>query len=92
MFPEKKGEQEREWERERKKRKKEAKKRKSNYSASIIINSQLVPRGIIRSRDRAGKGEQARREKREESGSFVEKLTTPLPRIARCYPSYRKNK
>lgn len=48
MFPEKKGEKERE-------RKKEAKKRKSNYSTSIIINSQLVPRGIIRSRDTAGR-------------------------------------
>lgn len=81
-FP-KKGKREREREgkgqrRDREERKEE-KRRKSNYSAGIIINSQLVPRNYSfeghGSRERGLHGA-----KKEENGSFVEKLTTP-PRI-----------
>lgn len=62
----------------------EKKRRKSNYSAGIIINSQLVPRNYSfegHGRQR-GKGDERKREKEEENGSFVEKLTTPFPHIA----------
>lgn len=67
-------------------RRKEAEKkgRKSNYSAGIIINSQLVPRNYSfegHGRQK-GKGDERKREKEEENGSFVEKLTTPFPHIA----------
>lgn len=60
------------------------KRRKSNYSAGIIINSQLVPRNYSfegHGRQK-GKGDERKREKEEENGSFVEKLTTPFPHIA----------
>lgn len=62
----------------------EKKRRKSNYSAGIIINSQLVPRNYSfegHGRQK-GKGDERKREKEEENGSFVEKLTTPFPHIA----------
>lgn len=79
MFSEKGG---RECGREGRRRKK--KRRKSNYSAGIIINSQLVPRNYSfegHGRQK-GKGDERKREKEEENGSFVEKLTTPFPHIA----------
>lgn len=59
MFPKK-----RERAKERRRERRRQKKRKSNYSASIIINSQLVPRGIIRSRDTVGKGENKQGERK----------------------------
>lgn len=70
------------WERRKEAGKK--KRRKSNYSAGIIINSQLVPRNYSfegHGRQK-GKGDERKREKEEENGSFVEKLTTPFPHIA----------
>lgn len=70
------------WERRKEAEKK--KRRKSNYSAGIIINSQLVPRNYSFEGHgrRKGKGDERKREKEEENGSFVEKLTTPFPHIA----------
>lgn len=59
----------------------EKKRKKSNYSAGIIINSQLVPRNYSFEGHGAGRGNGRKRKKEEENGSFVEKLTAPFPRI-----------
>jgi len=58
------------------------KRRKSNYSAGIIINSQLVPRNYSFEGHRPVGGTNGKEKKKEEeNGSFVEKLTTLFPRI-----------
>lgn len=65
------------WERRKEEKKKEIQlQHRYNYKFSTRT-AELFVRGT-----RPGRGNERKREKEEENGSFVEKLTTPFPRIA----------